>query len=84
MSASREKKQRQNAGPDQKAVKIQQEQAARKRKTILYSVIAGVVVVAVAALLIWNSGFFQARSTAAILGGEKLSLAELSLSLIHI
>lgn len=78
MSASREKKQRQNAGPDQKAVKIQQEQAARKRKTILYSVIAGVVVVAVAALLIWNSGFFQARSTAATLGGEKLSLAELS------
>ena len=78
MSASREKKQRQNAGPEQKAVKVQQEQAARKRKTILYSVIAGVVVVAVAALLIWNSGFFQARSTAATLGDDKLSLAELS------
>ncbi len=78
MSASREKKQRQNAGPSDKALKAQQEQAARKRKTVIYSVIAGVVAVAVAALLIWNSGFFQARSTAATLGDTKLTVAELS------
>lgn len=78
MSASREKKQRQNAGPDQKAVKLQQEQAARKRTTIIYSVIAAVIVVLVAALLIWRSGFFQARASAATVGGDTLTAAELS------
>lgn len=78
MSASREKKQRQNAGPDQKAVKLQQEQAARRRTTIIYSVIAAVIAVLVAALLIWRSGFFQARTTAATVGGDTLTAAELS------
>lgn len=78
MSASREKKQRQNAGPDPKAGKVQQEQAARKRKTIIYTVIGVVAVVLVAALLIWTSGFFQARATAATLGSEKVTAAELS------
>lgn len=78
MSASREKKQRQNAGPDQKAVKVQQEQAARKRTIIIYSVIAAVIAVLVAALLIWRSGFFQARASAATLGSDTLSTAELS------
>jgi len=77
MSASREKKQRQNAGPSEKAAKAQQEQAAQKRKTILYSVIAAVVVVLVAALLIWRSGFFQSRATAATVGDESLTTAEL-------
>lgn len=78
MSASREKKQRQNAGPDQKAVKLQQEQAARRRTVIIYSVIAAVIAVLVAALLVWRSGFFQARASAATLGGGTLSTAELS------
>lgn len=78
MSASREKKQRQSAGPDQKTVKVQQEQAARKRTTIIYSVIAAVIAVLVAALLIWRSGFFQARASAATLGSDTLSTAELS------
>ncbi len=78
MSASREKKQRQDIGPDPKAVKAQKEQADRKRKTIIYTVIAVVVVVAVAALLIWSSGFFQSRMTAGTVGGEKLSVADLS------
>ena len=78
MSASREKKQRQSAGPDQKTVKVQQEQAARRRTTIVYSVIAAVIAVLVAALLVWRSGFFQARATAATLGDETLTAAELS------
>ena len=78
MSASREKKQRQGAGPSEKAVQAQQEQAARKRKTITYTVIGVVAAAAVAALLIWNSGFFQARATAATLGDSKLTAAELS------
>lgn len=78
MSASREKKQRQNAGPSEKAVKAQQEQAARKRKTILYSAVTAVVVVLVAALLIWRSGIFQSNATAATVGDTTLTTAELS------
>jgi len=78
MSASREKKQRQSAGPSDKALKAQQEQAARKRTTIIYSVIAAVIAVLVIALLVWRSGFFQARASAATLGDETLSTAELS------
>lgn len=78
MSASREKKQRQNAGPDQKTVKVQQEQAARRRTTIVYSVIAAVIAVLVAALLVWRSGFFQSRASAATVGDETLTAAELS------
>jgi len=78
MSASREKKQRQSAGPSEKALKAQQEQAARRRTTIIYSVIAAVIAVLVIALLVWRSGFFQARASAATLGDETLSTAELS------
>ena len=78
MSASREKKQRQSAGPSEKALQAQRQQAARKRKTIAYTVIGVVVAGLVAALLIWNSGFFQARATAATVGDTTLSAAELS------
>lgn len=78
MSASREKKQRQNAGPDPKNAKVQQEQAARKRQTIIYSVTGGVVAVLIVALLVWRSGFFQSRAAAASVGGETLTAAELS------
>lgn len=78
MSASREKKQRQSAGPDQKALKAQQEQAARRRTTIIYSVIAAVIAVLVIALLVWRSGFFQARAAAVTVGDETLTAAELS------
>ena len=78
MSASREKKQRQSAGPDQKALRARQEQAARKRRTIVYSVVGALSAVLVAALLIWRTGFFQARASAAALGGETLSTAQLS------
>lgn len=78
MSASREKKQRQGAGPSEKALQAQQQQAARKRKTITYTIIGVVIAALVAALLVWNSGLFQARATAATVGGTKLSTAELS------
>ena len=78
MSASREKKQRQSAGPDQKALKAQQEQAARKHKTIVYSVVGVLAAVLVIALLVWRTGFFQARAAAATVGDETLSAAQLS------
>ena len=78
MSASREKKQRQGAGLSEKALQAQQQQAAHKRKTTIYTVIGVVIAVLVAALLIWNTGFFQARATAATIGGANISVAELS------
>ena len=78
MSASREKKQRQGAGPSEKAVKVQQEQAAHKRQTIIYAVTGGVIAVLIAALLVWRSGFFQSRASAATVGDETLTAAELS------
>ena len=78
MSASREKKQRQGAGPSAKAIQASQKQAAYKRKVRTYTAIGVVVVVLVAALLIWNSGFFQGRATAATVGDRTLNTAELS------
>ena len=78
MSASREKKQRQGAGLSEKALQAQQQQAARKQKAAVYTVIGVVFAGLVAALLIWNTGFFQARATAATVGGNNLSAAELS------
>lgn len=78
MSASREKKQRQGAGPSEKALQAQQQQAAQKRKTIIYTVIGAAAAVLVAVLLVWRTGFFQARATAATVGGTNLTAAELS------
>ena len=78
MSASREKKQRQGAGLSEKALQAQKQQAERKRKTVIYTVIGVVVAVLVAVLLVWRTGFFQARATAATVGGKSISTAELS------
>lgn len=78
MSASREKKQRQGAGPSEKAIQVQKETAAKKRKNRIYGVVAIVLVVLIAVLLVWNSGLFQSRATAATIGDEKLSVTELS------
>ena len=77
MSASREKKQRQG-GISDKVTQADQKQAAYKRKVRTYTAIGVVVVVLVAALLIWNSGFFQSRALAATVGDNELSAAELS------
>ena len=77
MSASREKKQRQAVGPSEKALQAQQQQADRKRKTIIYTAVGVVIAALVAALLIWDSSFFRARTTAATIGGKNISAAEL-------
>lgn len=78
MSASKKKQQRKAEVDVEKVTQAQEEQAAYKKKARLYSVIAIVVVVLVAALLIWNSGIFQKNATAATIGDEKISVAELS------
>lgn len=82
MSASREKKQRQDLlsqGPTQRQLKEQREAKARKQKIILYSVIGVIVAVAVIALLVWNSGIFQRRVTAATVGGKDVSVSEMQI-----
>ena len=78
MSASRERKQR-LAGDEVLAAK--QEKAAQdatkaKRKTVVYIVIGIVCAILAAALLIWNSGFFQSRATAYTVDGVNYTAAE--------
>ncbi len=75
MSASREKKQRQGA---ERTGKVDQTQAAYKKKVRTYSVIAAVLAVAVVLLLVYGSGVFEKGKTAATVGGEKLTVSELS------
>lgn len=81
MSASREKKQRQDTPEHkltQKQIKEQQQAREQKRKTIIYSVIGAIVVVLVAALLIWHSGFFQSRTTAVTVNGHNYTPSDVS------
>src|SRR5699024_9031668 len=80
MRASREKKQRQSAGQNltQKELKEAREAQAAKRKTVLYWVIGVVVVILVAALLIWNSNFFQNRATAVTVNGHDFTAGEVA------
>jgi len=77
MSASKKKQQRREAVDVEKVNQAQAEQAAYKKKARLYTIIGVVIVVLVAALLIWNSGIFQKNATAATIGDTKLSAAEL-------
>ena len=78
MSASKKKLQRKAEVDVEKVSEAELKQAAYKKKSRTYSIIAIVVVVLVAALLIWNSGVFQKGATAATIGDEKLTVAELS------
>ena len=78
MSASKKKLQRKAEVDVNKVSEAELKQAAYKKKSRTYSIIAIVVVVLVAALLVWNSGVFQKNATAATIGDEKLSVAELS------
>lgn len=80
MSASREKKERQGTasqGLTQKQLKEAKEAQAAKQKAIAYWIGGIVVAVLVVALLVWNSGFFQSRATAATVGSENLSMGEM-------
>ncbi len=79
MSASREKKVRQELSGQElseKQIKVQQEAAQAKRNTVIYTVIGVVCAVLAAALLIWNSGFFQNRAAAVTIGGENYSAGD--------
>lgn len=68
MSASREKKTRADATYVQR--RNNREEDKDHRKHILYGIVGGIVVVLAIALLVWDSGFFQKRSTAVTIDGE--------------
>lgn len=81
MSASREKKQRQQVSQEVKVSRAQEEQAnaaKRKRNTIIYSIIGAVAVVLAAALLIWDSGVIQRNYTVGTVDGEKVTGAQVA------
>lgn len=81
MSASREKKQRQeDLGQrlTQKQLQEQKEAQAQKRKTICYTAVGIIAAVLVAALLIWHSGIFQSRTTAAVVNGHEYTPTDVS------
>lgn len=80
MSASREKKQRQTTvsqGPTQAQIREQKEAATKKRTTVLYWIIGVIAVIAVTALLVWNTGVFERNAVAATVGDTKLSVGEM-------
>ncbi len=83
MSASREKKRRQeilaaNGGVDPKAAREAKRLAAEKKSRILYtSIAAGFVAVAIF-LVVFNSGIIQRSRTALTIEGEKYSVGDVS------
>ena len=79
MSASKKKQQRREAVDVTKVSEAEAKQAAYKKKARLYTVIGIVVAILVVVLLVWNSGVFQKNATAATIGNEKLSVAELDM-----
>ena len=82
MSASREKKLRQDQTAsgyvDPKAEKELEEKKAEKRSNVLYSVIAVLFVLVVAASFLWRSNVISRNATALTIDGETYSAAEVN------
>ena len=80
MSASREKKIRQDLAAqgvtDPKKIREAEEQAKARKNNILYGVIAGVFVIVAAVLLVYNSGVLQRSATAVTINGEKYTAGQ--------
>jgi len=80
MSASREKKKRQEllsgGTVDPKAARAAEEKAAERRTNTLYAVGAIAFVVIAVALVVYNSGIFQRGQTAVTIDGEKYNVTE--------
>ena len=82
MSASREKKTRQDLSKtdwtDPKTAREAQQRKAEKRSNTVYAVIAVVFVLVAAVSLVWKSQIIQKKATAAVIGDEKYTAAEVS------
>ena len=64
-------------GLTEKEKRALKEAAAKKRNTILGAILGVVVVVLVAALLVWNSGLIPRHTTALEVNGPKYSVADM-------
>ena len=81
MSASREKKARQERGADYLSPKQQkalEEQKAARRSTLIFTVCAALFVLCVAAMFVWNSGVIQRGAGAVRINGETYTAADVS------
>lgn len=80
MSASREKKSRQELNgtgwSDPKTAREKQQRKEEKRSSILYGVIAAVFIVVAVTVIIWKSNVIQKTAAAATIDGEKYTAAE--------
>ena len=82
MSASREKKKRQEllagGATDAKAARAAEQKAAERKSNILYATVAIVIAIVAVALVIYNSGIFQRNQTAVTIDGENYNVAKTS------
>ena len=81
MSASREKKARQERGAEYVSPKQQkalEEEKSARRSTAIFAVCAAAVVLFVAGLLVWNSGILQRNAAAVRVNGKTYSAADVS------
>ena len=79
MSASREKRTRQEQtaqGPNEKKIQQRDQEKKDRARNTLYAAAAAVVVVVVVVLMVWNSNIIQSRSTAVTINGEKYTPAD--------
>ncbi len=81
MSASREKKTRQERGADYVSPKQQkalEEQKKAQRSTLIFTVCAVLFVLCVVAMLVWNSGVIQRGAAAVKINGETFTAGDVS------
>ena len=82
MSASREKKKRQellsSGAADPKAARAAEQKAAERKSNILYGTVAVLFVVIAVALVVYNSGIIQRGQTAVTIDGESYTVPETS------
>ena len=82
MSASREKKKRQeisaSGAADPRAARAAEQRAAERKSNILYGTVAAIFVVVAVALVVYNSGIIQRNQTAAVIGGEKYTVPQVA------
>ena len=82
MSASREKKSRQELNStgwtDPKTAREAQQRREERRSSILYGVIAVVFVLVAITVIVWKSNIIQKTATAATIDGQKYTAAEVT------
>lgn len=80
MSASREKKKRQeqlaNGTVNPRAAREAEQRAAEKRSNMLYTLLAVAFVVVAIFLVVYNSGIIERNKTAATIDGQKYTVAQ--------